>query len=359
MIVYGVEISYFTGKFEAYLRYKGIPYESRNLGIREYLWTVPRKLGATQYPSVELPDGRWMSDTTPMIAWLEGEYPDHPVIPADPVSRFFALLIEDYGDEWLWRPAMHYRWNNAADAELASRRLAEEVVRLPLPLYLRRRWVRHRQTSKFVRRDGVDTVTRPHMDSAYTRLLDRLEPVLAERPFLLGGHPTIADFGLYGSMFRHFSHDPTPARIMRERAPHCWRWVARMWASRGERVGSAELLAGFPPDLEPLLDEVCSTLIPMLIANARAHSAGSREHSFDARGATYRDVPTSQYRVWVLEQLLGRLSDLAGADREGEVTALLDRYGGLVPLQTFGPIASGHDPGGEAPFCGASRMVRD
>ena len=130
MIVYGAKISYFTGKFETYLRYKGIGYEYRPLDSRMYR-VVPKHLGATQYPSVELDDGRWMSDTTPMIAWLEERHPEPAVIPRDPVQRFLSLLVEDYADEWLWRPAMHYRWSYAPDRYLAGTRLADEIVRIP------------------------------------------------------------------------------------------------------------------------------------------------------------------------------------------------------------------------------------
>ena len=48
MIVYGSEYSYFTGKLEAYLRFKEIPYERRPLGVRLYTWTLPRLLGGAQ-----------------------------------------------------------------------------------------------------------------------------------------------------------------------------------------------------------------------------------------------------------------------------------------------------------------------
>jgi glutathione S-transferase len=57
-------------------------------------------------PVIELPDGRMMTDTTPMIDWFEAEYPSVHVVPTDPVQRFFSKLLEDYAEEWLWRPAM-------------------------------------------------------------------------------------------------------------------------------------------------------------------------------------------------------------------------------------------------------------
>ena len=288
MIVYGSEVSYFTGKFEAYLRFKEIPYERRPMGIYQYLWRIPRKVGVAQLPTVELPGGRWMTDTTPMIAWLEQQHPAPAVIPEDPVQALFALLIEDFGDEWLWRPAMHYRWNNAADRELLSRMLATELIRIPLPLALRRRWIAWRQARLFVRGDGVDRSTRPHMDAAYTRVLDRLEPVFAARPFLFGERPTVADFGLFGSMFRHFALDPTPGRIMRDRAPAVYRWVARVWGTRASEVGGRPLLEGLPDDLGPLLRESGETHLEMLAANAEAHGQRPRPSRLPRAG---HDLP--------------------------------------------------------------------
>ncbi|HET6830764.1 MAG TPA: glutathione S-transferase family protein [Solirubrobacterales bacterium] len=358
MIVYGSEHSYFTGKLEAYLRYKEIPYERRPAGVWMYSWKLPRLLGGAQLPTVQLADGRWMTDTTPMIAWLEEQHPAPEVIPTASPQRFAALLLEDFGDEWLWRPAMHYRWSYPADRALLSRRLASELIRLPLPLALRRRWFARRQLRLFVIGDGVDARTRPHVEAAYTRVLDILEPVLARRPFLLGGRPTIADIGLQGSMFRHFSLDPTPARIMRDRAPSVYEWVARVWAARASRIGDAPLLDGFPADLEPLLAETARTHLPMLAANATAFAAGRRSHDFTAAGATYRDVPTSRYRVWALDRIRRALLGLEGADR-ATTDQLLDRTGCLQPLLAAEPPPSGHDPGGHAPFSAVSRMVRD
>ena len=84
--VYGSEISYFTGKLEAYLRYKEIPYERIPMTTRLFRRVIPQKTGAAQMPAVELPDGRWMTDTTPMIDWFESQHPEPSVIPRDPLQ---------------------------------------------------------------------------------------------------------------------------------------------------------------------------------------------------------------------------------------------------------------------------------
>ncbi|HWE33174.1 MAG TPA: glutathione S-transferase family protein [Solirubrobacteraceae bacterium] len=359
MLVLGSEISYFTGKFETYLRYKEIPYTYRGLDLVHYYWIVPRRLGATQYPTVRLPDGRWMSDTTPMIAWLERQYPDRPVLPAEPLQRYVALLIEDFADEWLWRPAMYYRWSHADDRRLAAASLAREVVRLPLPLALRKVIVARRQTHLFVTHDGVDDpATREHAGAAYRRVLAMLEPTFVIRPFILGERPTIADVGLMGPFWRHFAHDPTTAKLMQDNAPSTFAWAARVWSARASRIGDRELLEGIPADLSPLLTEIGETHLEALSANAAAHAAGRATHNLTVQGVTYRKLPTSTYRVWCLEQLRARFAELDAAVA-AQVRALLERHRCWEPLWRIDGVRSGHDPDGTAPFCQATRMVRD
>ena len=75
--LYGLRISYYTGKMEAYLRYKEIPHDFvvLNPGLMKRLKS---ETGAAQMPAVELPDGRFMTDTTPMIAWFEKQNSNSP-----------------------------------------------------------------------------------------------------------------------------------------------------------------------------------------------------------------------------------------------------------------------------------------
>ncbi|MGK2932635.1 MAG: glutathione S-transferase family protein [Solirubrobacterales bacterium] len=359
MIVFGSKISYFTGKFEAYLRWREIDYEFRPLDSHLYRSVVPGHLGATQFPSVELDDGRWMSDTTPMIAWLEQDRTGPAVIPADPVQRYLSLLIEDYADEWLWRPAMYYRWSFAPDRYLAGTRLAEEIITIPgVPLAERRRWVTRRQKRLFVSGDGVDKSNREHVESSYLNLLDWLEAIFIDRPFMLGDRPTISDFGLMGPFFRHFVHDPTPAQLMQERAPAVFEWVARTWNARVGRLGDESLVTGIPDDWAPLLKEIGQTHLEALAQNAIAFTAGEKRHDLQVQGVTYRGIPTSAYRTWCLKQLQTRFQDLP-EDAAGEVREILERHGCWEPLWRVTDFRSGHDPEGTAPFCQATRMVRD
>lgn len=350
--VYGSVISYFTGKLEGYLRYKGIAYDFVPMTTRYFNRVVPRATGAAQMPAVELPGGRWMTDTTPMIAWLESQHPEPAVIPHDPLQAFVSRLVEDYADEWLWRPAMHYRWSHVPDARLLSHAIASEILAdVPAPLWLRRAIIRRRQYRGYVRGDGVTRATHAHVESIYLRTLDALEAIVRTRPFLLGRAPTLADFGFFASMFRHFGIDPTASAIMRARAPGVYAWVARVWNARAE-VGAngGGLVDGVPEDWSPLLHDVGAAYLPFLVANAEAWDAGRRRFDATIEGTRYRRLPTSRYRVWCLEQLRRHWERLAEPPRAA-ARALLERHGCWAPLWRAELVRpSGHDPEHLAPF---------
>jgi glutathione S-transferase len=348
--VYGSAISYYTGKLEGYLRYKEIAYDLVAMGPRQAR-LARAQTGAAQMPLVELHDGRFMTDTTPMIAWLEQQHPEPAVIPRDPLQAFVSRLVEDYAEEWLWRPAMHYRWSYRTDRLHLSRKIVDELLAdVPLPGFVKREIIRRRQLGYYVRREGVSRETREHVESIYLGSLDQLEAIFATRPYLLGDLPTLADFGFFASMFRHFAQDPTASEIMRRRAPAVFEWQARLWNARGSRLRGT-LLPGIPADWSPILRAIGEAYLPFLNANAAAWQAGRRLFDADVQGAPYRRMPVSQYRVWCLEQLRAHLVALPGAAR-AQAQALLEAHGCWQPLFLVGGIDSRYDPDGRVPFHG-------
>jgi len=347
MIVWGVSVSYYTGKLEAYLRYKGIDYELKPpyadaARIRE-------KVGAIQVPIVERDDGRWMSDSTPMILQLEREHPERPVLPPDPVVGFIAALIEDYADEWLWRAAMHYRWSYEHDRELLSRILVDEVTQhLRLPRPWKRRIIRRRQRISFVVKDGVRAETRAHVEAGYRAVLAGMTQMLANRPYLLGNAPSLADFGLMGPMLRHFGQDPTPAEIMRNEGPAVFDWLSRVWNAR-QSAPEPVFLDQVPDAAQALLKEICETHLVQLAKNAAAYAADALKFDMTVQGCAYRDLPVSRYRVYCLEQLRAAFARLDAGSQNAVRTLLASPEAGIL-WQADGIAQSGYDEAGEAPF---------
>jgi glutathione S-transferase len=312
-IVHGTDASYFTGKLEAVLRAKGIAHRLEpfsEAGMRR----CARHTGVLQVPQVECPDGSWLVDTSLIIEHLEKVQPEPALGPRVPSVRFVSLLLEDFADEWLWRPAMHYRWSFPENARLMSAWLAEHVAERRAPAWLKRWYWKRRQHGTFVAGDGVTASTRGAVEAAYLDTLAVLEPIFARRPYLLGERPTQADFGFFGPLFRHFASDPVPARILRARAPAVQEWVARMWNAQPDRFAGAPLPEAIPGDLAALLGRVARDYVPALDANAKAFANGEARVRYEALGVTF-DEPVKPYRVWCRDRLQRSLVELDAPER--------------------------------------------
>jgi len=314
LTVIGGQESYFTGKLEAYLRAKGIPYHNASFTM-EALTEAASHTGFFQIPQVACADGSWLVDTSLIIDYLDRQHPEPRTSPTDPAANVIALLLEDYADEWLWRPAMHYRWSFDSSAELLSSWLAEHSPEEDGSLAEKKAFWVARQKGTFVDGDGVTDTTRAAVESSYRHALDTLEVIFSKRDFILGDRPTQADFGFMGPLFRHFFCDPDPARIMRDTAPGVQEWVARMWNVRPERFSSASQIEAIPEDLHDILAPVVSAYLPYLLANEQAVLAGREQVSYNVLNVDWKEA-TKPYRLWCLDQLRGSVQALDDDARE-------------------------------------------
>ena len=328
--MYLADMSYFSGKMEAYLRYKEIPYERRHATSRTMLKEVLPATGLMKVPVIRLADGQWLKDTTPMIDWLEAQYPDPPVIPLDPVRRFLSKLVEDYADEWCWRAALYWRWIPPATRRLLMRRIGEEVLPdFPTPSWLSGWYYGRRQIATYLKGDGLSAETAPVIEKHYLDLLDAMSALLEDQPFLLGSHPSLVDIGLFGPMFRHYAQDPAPSRVMEERAPAVYAWVGRVWNARGSRFEEAPAFTDFThPGWSYFLQDIVRSYWPFLVATARAWADGKPRIDHEAHGVTYRGLKVVHYRVFCLEVLQREYLGLSAEDRTA-VDALLGAHGRL------------------------------
>ncbi len=356
IVVYGSELSYFTGKLETYFRLRGIDYELRGLQFPGDERRFKQLLGLSQMPVVGLGDGRWMTDTTSIIQWFEARYVEQPVVPSDPVLHYACLLIEDYADEWLWRPAMHYRWHYEGGALLQSRHLASEIAGTTVaPSGLKRWMIRRRQRRCYTTGDGITRDNVDGVEGIYLRLLAQLQVIFSTRPFLLGDRPSLADVGLSGPFFRHFGLDPIPLEIMRRRAPAVLEWVARLWNTRLEQC-SGDWLRAMPEDLMPILRDIGRVYLPYLHHNAEAVAAGRKRFDVEVGGVAYRGARYSRYRVFCLQQLRTKFMETPETERP-RVEQLLHECGAWDPLWQLEslPLEPGQDQ--ELPFRASTKMV--
>lgn len=339
--LYKSDISYFSGKLEAYLRYRGIDYDAVDVNAHTLRY-LAQQTGIGKMPAIKLPDGRWLFDTTPTIEWFESQQTEGFITPSDPALAFFARLLEDYADEWLWRPAMWWRWVPILSRRTVGYKIGKEIIS-PHLAGLAGWYFAQRQLREWVWGDGVTRENSGQVRDMLFREFELLEPLLASRPFLLGEQPSIADFGYFGPMFRHFGNDPDPAEVMRRHAPNTYEWLARLWNTRHQNLADTDTWY-WPAETwwQPLLRRIAQDYLPYLHQNALAHQRGAQRFNFVGNSLEFPRTRTTTYRVWCREQLQLAWMQLDSAD-QARLDQLFAAHGGLTALHTDGQIESGLD----------------
>ena len=234
--LYGAPVSLYTGKARSYLRRQGIDFVEVAPGNERYLKHVMPQVGRWIIPCLETPDGTIIQDGADIIDHFEkgigqplrafSSYPESPTLLA--ISHLFEL----FGGEGLLRPAMHYRWN--FDAQNLDFLQAEFAILVPpkagqsndeaRATFLHNSGRMRKAAVAF----GVTQQTGPAIEESFGEWLDLFSAHLIDHPYLLGGQPTVGDFGLISAMWAHLYRDPAPTMLIKQRAPRVGRWIERM-----------------------------------------------------------------------------------------------------------------------------------
>ena len=323
--IIGAEDSPYSVKVRSYFRYKGIAHEWLSRFEASELYGKHARLPLV--PLVVTPDDRGMQDSTPIIEALEAEFSDRGIHPPETVAAFVSALLEEFADEWGNKWMFHLRWAREIDQIGCARRLAamgmpnatdEEIDQVAES-------VRERMVNRvwFV---GSNAVTAPQIEQSFKDALGLLEAHLATRPYLFGGRPAFADFGLWGQIYTA-RRDHTPRRIIEASAPSVSAWVDRMLHPKAS--GEFEPWESLAPTLTPLLvDQVGALFLPWSVANAAAIAAGDEEFTVELKGNAWTQKPQKYHSrsLGVLQSKYQRVRD------DERVNALLRETGCLAYL---------------------------
>jgi glutathione S-transferase len=274
IILYAMPGSLYSAKARAYLRKQRLSIEERVPGDPRFE-AVVQAVGRWIIPVAQMPDGTLVQDSSAIIDAVEDAgLAQLSAFPADPVTRVLALIFELFGGEGLVRPAMHYRWNFDAD-NLAF--IGRDFVNGLKPgagpeeaetVFAASSGRMRRAAEAF----GVTPETFGAVEASYLKFLGLLNDHFATRPYLLGGAPTLGDYGLIAPLHAHLSRDPHPAAIMKARALHVWRWVERMTSpdtDAGEFCGRTDFGAPASDTLKALLAFIAEDYLPEVAAMTR------------------------------------------------------------------------------------------
>ena len=296
--VFGAPASPYTQKMISILRYRHIAYEV-------FMGDVPGRLSRLEgieppkpilLPTLLLEDEsgklKATTDTTPIIRRFENEYPGRKLLPEDPALSFINYLLEDFGDEWVTKYMMHYRWYFDKDADNASTILPLSDLAVNMPneiLSDAKKYVHDRQTGRLWVVGSNDT-TADLIDSSYKRFLKLMDDHLSISKFLFGEKPSSADFAIYGQLTQLIGFDPTSREIAYDTALRLVSWQDVMADLSGHDVDNSHWtpLEESPASLKEIMKEFGRMYVPALLANANAIMQGEETWETEIDGSVWK-----------------------------------------------------------------------
>lgn len=249
--LYGSEMSYFSGKARAYLRWRGIEFVEVQPTPDVMKSIIIENIGWPVIPVLRTPEGKYIQDTSDIIMHFEHQTSSQKALPPTPLQLMVTYLLQLFADEWLTLPAMHYRWNHNEDwiygefgKSAAPNGTAEQQYEAGKAVGQRFRG--------FVPMLGITPETAPGIEKAYEQFLADFSKHLEKLPYLLGTRASYADFALIGPLYAHQYRDKSTGEHMKRTAPKVADYVERVIAGEG-RDGD------FVPH-----DDIAATLLPIL-----------------------------------------------------------------------------------------------
>ena len=105
----GSEMSFFTRKLEAQLRFQKIPWHYL-FKTEERRTALETKAGTHFVPLLMTPDKWLIHDTISIGPMLNERFKEREVIPETPLQRACCFILEDAFNHWLGRVCVHSRW---------------------------------------------------------------------------------------------------------------------------------------------------------------------------------------------------------------------------------------------------------
>jgi len=312
-ILSGSELSPFHLKVAAILKAKNIPFRDfpsqgstfENLKIQLRLkllkagilkLTYPEFTEYDEFPLVPFlfgPEGENLYDSSAIATWLDLHTQTDSIVKIgeDKKLHFLVQLIDEYFDEFGLYMVHHSRWKTSALDNTAGRRLANEMPVLVAPFRtLINNFFSHRQirrlpylfsiAPKDYAVEGLSAKKQPPshndfpathdlLEQSYLNILNALEPIFKNRPYLFGERFTVADASLYGQLGMNLT-DPSAAKWIEAIAPNVFAWL--------RRIHTGDFSANKPDGdviaddlLKPLFQEIIRIFYPLMKQNEAAY----------------------------------------------------------------------------------------
>lgn len=269
--LFGSDMSYFSGKARAYLRWKGVEFTEVAPTPDVMKTEIIANIGWPVIPVLKTPEGEYVQDTADIIAHFESHSDTRRVLPDTPLQRMVSYLFQLFADEWLTLPAMHYRWNHNEEWIYGEFGKSAAPMGTPEEQYQAGKAVGQRFRS-FVPMLGITPETAPGVEKAYEDFLSDFSKHLETLPYLLGTRASFADFAMIGPLYAHQYRDKMSGEHMKRVAPKVAEYVERVISGDGKE-GELLLNDDIPKSLMPILKRALGEHLPVLKATLDLYTA--------------------------------------------------------------------------------------
>jgi len=260
------------------------------------------------------PNGENLVDSSAIGYWLQQQNPDLTLIPKpDTAARFAMALIDEALDEFGLYMAHHNRWAVSADDNNAGQRLSNEMGVLlgPFKRFIANQFPK-RQTRRLPYLFSVaekDRYQHQHqlpqpesfpptqqlLDNAFEQLLNAVEGVYHNQPYLFGKSMTLADASVLGQLGMNL-YDQSAWNIIEQKAPLTANTIKQHY--RQEPPATEETTdIQLNEAIKPLLQWCCRYFVPLMQQNYCAYQQYKtqgetvfNERGFNLRRAIYEGV---------------------------------------------------------------------
>lgn len=287
----GSEMSFFTRKLEAQLRFQGIPWRYL-FKTEERKAELEARANTYFIPLLITPDKWLVHDTIAIGPMLNDRFRERAVIPETPLQRACCFILEDAFNHWLGRSSVHSRWcypdnvtwvgprfganmmlDRSIDEPFSDKEL-EQLAPIGPMMY-------EGFGKNVCEVNGVGPGQSAAVQGDFSNMLDALATHLADNDFLLGDRPCLADFALAGASKAHYVNDPEPMSWLGEHRDMLHTYTGRFFGDWPDELATWPADDRVPDTLAVILDYLQRGYYQSAAANIAAGLSGEKYYEFD------------------------------------------------------------------------------
>lgn len=222
---------HYCARIRSFLRTNAIPFVEVRASSHEFRGQLLSDLDRWSVPVLKTGEGLLLADGMRIIdAFVRSGQSRFAVYPEDPTVLVLAGVLDLFGVQGMLRPALYYRWffeavnapflrdtlRDYAPSGQSDEASDEEIAQAFASM--------RRVSADY----GVERQSTHAIEESFAQWMMLLDAHLARYPFLLGGHPTIADYGVGSTVLAYLARDPAPLRLVQTHFPKVLRWTSRL-----------------------------------------------------------------------------------------------------------------------------------